>query len=286
MKSSGKFGLYVAVLCILALVAAIWIAAAFPGAATLGIAADGNKTGASQEQQWNMPDLPPNTAIAACRGKISRDACQFMDREGIVSGTCDDKPGVLACAPVRTGPGGLASEAKTHLLNTTTLLVPQTLDSGSGTFFLTSEAGSDGGTLPDEYSCDGAGASPSLSWAGAPAGTNEYALMMTTIPVDGITRWNWVLYHIPATANGIALNGSSIGILGTGSHGTVMKYDPPCSQGPGSKLYTFTLYALSASPELPEDPEKVTGPVLTEAISSITLAKATLNLTHTRDGQG
>ena len=136
MKSSGKFRLYAAVLCILALVAAIWIAAAFPGAVTLGIAADGNQTGASQEQQRNVPELPPNAAIAACGGKISGDTCQFIDQEGIASGTCDDKSSVLACAPVRTGPSGQASEAKTHLLNTTILLVPQTFDSGSGTFLI------------------------------------------------------------------------------------------------------------------------------------------------------
>ena len=204
----------------------------------------------------------------------------------MISGSCDEKPGVLACAPAGTGPGGQASGAKTPPGVNTTLPVLQTFGSGSGSFVLTSEAGSDGATMPDEYSCDGAGASPALSWSGTPAGTKEYALMMTTLPVDGSIRWNWVLYHIPATATGIARNGSSIGVLGTGDHGTVMRYDPPCSQGPGAKLYTFTLYALSASPELPADSEEVTGPVLTSAISSITLDKATLNLYHARAGQG
>jgi hypothetical protein len=65
-----------------------------------------------------------------------------------------------------------------------------------------------------------------------------------------------------------------------------MMYDPPYSQGPGAKLYTITLYALSTSPELPANPEEVTGPVLTGAISSITLDKASLNLNHSRTGQG
>jgi phosphatidylethanolamine-binding protein (PEBP) family uncharacterized protein len=157
--------------------------------------------------------------------------------------------------------------------------------SSAQTFTLTSEAGTDGGTMPGEYSCDGSGSSPALSWSGAPAGTEEYVLMMTTIPVDGSTRWNWVLYHIPGTATGIARNGSSIGVLGTGSHGTVIMYDPPCSQGPGAKIYTFTLYALSASPELPANPGEVTGPVLTSAISNITLGRASLNLSHARAGQ-
>jgi hypothetical protein len=36
--------------------------------------------------------------------------------------------------------------------------------------------------------------------------------------------------------------------LGVGSDGPGTVYDPPCSQGPGAKLYTYTLYALSESP--------------------------------------
>ena len=152
----------------------------------------------------------------------------------------------------------------------------------TGSFKLSRDVGKEGGVLPDEYSCDGAGSSPALSWSGAPAGTTEYALMMTTIPVDGQTKWNWVLYGIPAGTTGLSKNGAGVGITGTGSHGTVMQYDPPCSEGPGAKTYTFTLYALSESPALPGNPEQVTGPVLSNAISSITLGTASLNLTHAR----
>ena len=152
----------------------------------------------------------------------------------------------------------------------------------SGSFILSTNASLDGKALLQEYTCDGAGSSPALSWSGAPAETKEFALMMTTVPVDGSTRWNWVLYHIPQSARGLLKNGSAIGILGTGSHGTIMKYDPPCSQGPGPKTYTFTLYALSASPVLPENTSQVTGPVLTSAIAPVTLETASFNLSYTR----
>jgi hypothetical protein len=47
---------------------------------------------------------------------------------------------------------------------------------------------------------------------------------------------------------------------------------------PGAKDDTFTLYALSGSPALPAKPEAVTGPVLTSAISPVTLGTASLNL--------
>ena len=161
-------------------------------------------------------------------------------------------------------------------------LVTGYTNSPNGSFSLTSEVGVDGGTLPAAYSCDGEGSSPALSWSNVPAGTKEFALMMTTLPVDGTTKWNWVMYSIPGTTTSLAKNSSGVGILGTGSHGTTMAYDPPCSQGPGAKLYTFTLYALSESPQLPGSANQVTGDMLTKAISSITLGAASLNLNYTR----
>lgn len=155
--------------------------------------------------------------------------------------------------------------------------------SGQGdTFTLTSDVGVAGGTLPSEYTCDGSGASPALTWSHAPAGTTEFALLMTTLPGDGTTKWNWVLYHIPASSSGLARNSSGVGTAGVGSDGPTMAYQPPCSQGSGAKTYTFTLYALSASPQLPADASQVTGAVLARAISSITLGSASLNLSYTR----
>ena len=106
--------------------------------------------------------------------------------------------------------------------------------------------------------------------------------MMTTLPGDGTTKWNWVLYGIPGSTTSLAKNSVGVGTVGTGNHGTIMTYDPPCSVGPGDKVYTFTLYALSGPPSLPGDASKVTGPVLTDAISSVTLGKATLDLTYAR----
>jgi len=105
---------------------------------------------------------------------------------------------------------------------------------------------------------------------------------MTTLPGDGTTKWNWVLYGIPASATGLTRNTSGTGTSGVGSDGPTTAYQAPCSQGPGAKLYTFTLYALSASPVLPGSANQVTGKVLTDAIASITLGTASLNLSYTR----
>ncbi|WP_374351911.1 fibronectin type III domain-containing protein [Chitinimonas sp.] len=150
----------------------------------------------------------------------------------------------------------------------------------SGTFSLSSSAGSNGGTMPADYTCDGMGSSPQLSWSGAPAGTKEFAILMTTLPGDGTTKWNWVVYGIPATATAMGRDALGVGTYGVGSDGPFRGYQAPCSQGPGAKLYTFTVYALSGSPSLSGTP--VSGQALASAIAPLTLASAALNLSYTR----
>lgn len=147
---------------------------------------------------------------------------------------------------------------------------------------LTSPVAVEGGALPAEYTCDGASASPALTWANAPAGTKEFALLMTTVPVSGSIKYNWVLSGISASATGLARNSIGVGIAGVGSDGPLASYQSPCSQGPGSKTYTFTLYALSASPSLSVAANAVSGETLRSAISSITLGSSALNVNYAR----
>lgn len=123
---------------------------------------------------------------------------------------------------------------------------------------------------------------PALAWANVPAGTQQFALLMTTLPGDGTTKWNWVLYNIPATVTGLARNSNSIGTLGVGSDGPSVAYQPPCSQGPGLKLYTFTIYALSRALSFATPANQVSGSVVTSAMLGITLGSGSLTLGYTR----
>jgi phosphatidylethanolamine-binding protein (PEBP) family uncharacterized protein len=152
--------------------------------------------------------------------------------------------------------------------------------SSSSNFTLRGDAVEDGGTLPVEYTCDGDGVSPALTWAQAPAGTREYAVLMSTLPGDGSVKWNWILYAIPASTTSLPRNATGIGVFGTGSDGPAAAYQPPCSQGPGPKQYTFTVYALSGTPQI--GGSRVTGPILTAALPPVTLASAALTVTYTR----
>ncbi len=151
-----------------------------------------------------------------------------------------------------------------------------------GAFTLTSSAGANGGTLPNYATCDGMGSTIPLAWANAPAGTKEFALLMTTLPGDGTTKWNWVVYHIPSTQKSLPQDAFLIGTMGVGSDGSGTVYNPPCSQGPGLKLYTFTLYALSDVPVFSVPAAQVTGQNVTDAIGAITLGSASLTLGASR----
>jgi len=148
-------------------------------------------------------------------------------------------------------------------------------------FALMSAVATEGGNLPADYTCDGTGSTPELSWTNVPAGTREFAMLMTTLPKDGGLKWNWVLYNIDGAVRTLKKDAFSVGTLGVGSDGPMAAYQPPCSQGPGTKLYTWTLYALSGTPQLPAN-TTVTGDVLTKAIASLTLGSASLTLGYDR----
>jgi len=157
---------------------------------------------------------------------------------------------------------------------------PAPPDAGQAQLRLSSPAFTEGGSLPPEYTCDGTGTSPPLEWTGVPSGTRELALLVTTVAKDGL-KWNWVLWAIPPETPGLSA-GSGVGTAGLTSDGPALAYSPPCSQGPGAKTYTFTLYALSDHPTLPARPREVTGAALTDAIRASTIAKSELDVSYAR----
>ena len=154
--------------------------------------------------------------------------------------------------------------------------------SSDGIFTLASPEVTEGGALPKEFTCDGSSATLPLLWSDVPEGTRSFAVVMHHIPGPDDSHWYWVLYNIPANVTKLEKNTSSIGTLGNNSVNGETKYAPPCSKGPGEKLYTYTIYALSAEPTFSVPASEVSRDVLLDAIKDITLANATLNVTYTR----
>jgi len=143
----------------------------------------------------------------------------------------------------------------------------------------------DGGNLPAEFTADGSSATLPLAWKGAPAGTKCYALIMHHEAPD-MTKWYWILYNIPADVRSLPKNVKGIGTLGNNSVNERAEYTPPKSKGPGAKTYVYTVYALSAPPQLTVPPERVNREVLLAAMKDKVLASAELSVVYTRQGSG
>lgn len=147
---------------------------------------------------------------------------------------------------------------------------------------LSSPAFADGGTIPARHACDGADASPELSWSGAPEGTAALALIMEDPDAPPGTWVHWVLYDLPAGTTGLAegLSKAERPPCG-GAHGacwgvrefTRTGYHGPCPPPGRPHRYIFTLYALSAPTGLP--PGRTKDEAL-RAMKGRVLAKASL----------
>jgi Raf kinase inhibitor-like YbhB/YbcL family protein len=138
-----------------------------------------------------------------------------------------------------------------------------------------------GGTLPAEFTADGASATLPLEWNGAPAGTKSYALIMHHEAPDQ-TKWYWILYNIPADTQKLPKNVKGVGTAGNNSVNERPEYAPPRSKGPGPKAYIYTVYALAAPPEITGPPAKVNREVLLAAMRDKILASAQLSVVYSR----
>ena len=96
------------------------------------------------------------------------------------------------------------------------------------------------------------------------------------------THWYWVLYNIPADITNLPKNVTDIGILGNNINNGLAEYSPPCSKGPGDKTYIYTVFALSAQPNLSVPASEVDRATLLAAIKNITLASAELGVIYAR----
>lgn len=123
-------------------------------------------------------------------------------------------------------------------------------------FTLTSSAFEHEGTVPQDYTCDGADKSPALQWSDVPEGTKSFVLIMDD-PDAPVGTWDhWVYFNIPADKTGLAEgvakeaelpDGSKSGLNSWKKHG----YGGPCPPPGPAHRYFFKLYALDTMLDLP-----------------------------------
>ncbi|MFZ4751691.1 MAG: metallophosphoesterase, partial [Phycisphaerales bacterium] len=143
------------------------------------------------------------------------------------------------------------------------------------------------GLLAVRCTCDGDSIAPALEWSGLPKDTRSIAVLMDHAPPDsGEPHVYMVVYGIPASAKGLTEGARDVGTWGVNTVNRRAEYAPPCSKGPGEKVYTVTVFALSAEPALGAAREGVTRAALLKAIEKTTLGRASVDLRYARQTDG
>jgi Raf kinase inhibitor-like YbhB/YbcL family protein len=108
---------------------------------------------------------------------------------------------------------------------------------------LTSGDFANGQPIPTQFTCDGAGRTPTLRWSDPPPGTKGFALVIDDPDAPSGTFRHWGVFDIPASARSIG-EGQRSGTEVTNDKGT-KGYTGPCPpQGHGAHHYHFKLFAL------------------------------------------
>jgi hypothetical protein len=149
------------------------------------------------------------------------------------------------------------------------------------TFSISSPAFTEGGRIPQQFTCDGPDTSPPISWIGTPPDAKALALIVDDPDASGFVHW--VLFNVEATASGSLPTGMSASPdappQGTNSMGRV-GYSGPCPPS-GTHRYDFRLLALDTMLPLAGAPRS--GDVLAAAEGHV-LAEAHLTATYQRGG--
>jgi Raf kinase inhibitor-like YbhB/YbcL family protein len=143
------------------------------------------------------------------------------------------------------------SAAILYLLVAVTLSLPARAAEG-GALAISSPAFADGAAIGREFSCDGAGGSPPLSWSDVPEGTKSFALIVADPDAPRGTFYHWVIFNLPAAtrtlAAGVAKTDTLAGGGDQGLNGARrIGYTPACPPRGPAHHYHFKLYALDST---------------------------------------
>jgi len=129
---------------------------------------------------------------------------------------------------------------------------------------ITTDAYSDGGVIPDKYSCAGPGGFNSMTsmpvqWENPPAGTQSFILLLhdpdahARKSLDDITHW--IVFNIPGDSTGLpegvkADAPATVGVQGNNIMGRP-GFMGPCAPAGPPHHYTLELLALDTKLDLP-----------------------------------
>jgi len=101
----------------------------------------------------------------------------------------------------------------------------------------------DNSSIPSEFTCDGRGVSPQLSWGDVPVETKSFALSVTDPDAPMGTWIHWLVHDIPRDVRTIEQGGLPEGAKQVENDFRMKEYGGPCPPS-GTHRYIFTVYAL------------------------------------------
>jgi Raf kinase inhibitor-like YbhB/YbcL family protein len=108
---------------------------------------------------------------------------------------------------------------------------------------LTSRSFGNNGTMPIDFTCDGKGASPQLTWSSPPEGTQSLAILLEDS--DAAARTQWVVFDLPPETTSLA-EGADVGALGAklgANASSDVGYGGPCPPRGELHRYVFHIFA-------------------------------------------
>jgi Raf kinase inhibitor-like YbhB/YbcL family protein len=148
----------------------------------------------------------------------------------------------VSCAPDATA----TATSETLATSQPTVLSEVSTEEATMSLELTSDAFTNGQSIPAKYTCTGRNISPALAWNEPPSGTQSFALIVDDPDAPMGTWVHWVLFNIPANTRSLQENMDVSGMsVGKNSSGRT-RYDGPCPPS-GTHRYFFKLYALDST---------------------------------------
>jgi Raf kinase inhibitor-like YbhB/YbcL family protein len=136
-----------------------------------------------------------------------------------------------------------------------TMLLGGVAAAGAASISVSSSAFKDQGTIPSEYTCEGKGVAPPLSWGEVPAGTKSVAVVVEDPDAPGGTFSHFAAFNLPPTRR--SLPSDALQSIGPGSGLKTAKnssgklgFAPICPPS-GTHHYHFVVMALDSMLDLP-----------------------------------
>lgn len=160
---------------------------------------------------------------------------------------------VVACSPAgEAAPITSTSTTTSTTQPTTTTIPPTTTTTEIPDFEVSSPSFADGEPIPSAHTCDGADVSPGLSVVGVPEDAESLVLIVDD-PDAVLGTWDhWVEFNITPMEGSLQIPPASRSVaIPAANSWNLTGYKGPCPPEGEAHEYSFTVYALDTTLDLP-----------------------------------